>query len=275
MKEFRFRGHRVAYIDEGSGAPIVFCHNGGISHRLFDHQIAHFRDARRVIAMDWLGFGASDKPDIAYDADLYVAQLEALIGHLKLERFDLVGCCVGGSIGIFYALAHPEKVRSLTVITIATPATTRPGILGGSLFKVGSLKYWVQRICGSSFLGRWFYWPAFQKRQLGQTALQDTDFRDHVRRNYATPGVGRAFAAYDYMSHEILDTVDRPQDFPPLLVIWGEDNTVLHAKEGRQLAAHWRADETLFVPGCGYMVMREAPDLVNRTIEDFLAKVHA
>lgn len=270
--EFFFNGRRVAYVDEGDGEPIVFLHNSGISHRLFDHQISYFSKTNRVIAMDWIGFGASHKPkEIVYDAQLYIDQLSALKLHLELEQFNLVACCVGGSVAMLYADENPETVKTLTVITSATPNTIRGGVLGPTLSRVGSLKHNIIKLIGGSRFARWIIWPYIMKRQLGPKVYRsEPEFVDYCTRNYADSGVGHAFSSYDYFSHEKLDTLNPSKNFPPLLFIWGSDNPVLKLKKGQDFIKSWNGSKTLFIDQCGYMVMREAAQQVNKEIEDHL-----
>ena len=60
LRRLVVRGHSVRYLDRGQGEPLVFVHNGGMDHRLWEAQVAHFAPGRRVIALDLPGFGASD-----------------------------------------------------------------------------------------------------------------------------------------------------------------------------------------------------------------------
>lgn len=59
MSTFTFRGHEVFYRREGTGAPMVFLHNGGTSHRTWEPLIERYAADYDVIAPDMLGFGRS------------------------------------------------------------------------------------------------------------------------------------------------------------------------------------------------------------------------
>jgi len=217
---------------------------------------------RRVIAMDWLGFGASDKPrKISYCAPLYIDQLKALKTYLGLETFDLVACCVGGSVAMLYANENPESVKTLTVITAATPETTRGGALGSTLSRVGSLKYKTLNALSAHIM----------KTQLGPKVRREhPEFVAYCRQNYADPSVGHTFSSYNYFTHSLLDSSTPSKNFPPLLVIWGRENPVLSAKKGHKLATRWKATKIEILDKCRYMVMRESPDAVNQSIRDHL-----
>ncbi|MFM7427137.1 MAG: alpha/beta fold hydrolase [Elainella sp.] len=79
----------------------------------------------RAIAPDWLGFGRSDKPDrrrFAYSPDAYVQELEAFLQALKIERCLLVVQGFLGSVGLQYALRHPDQIERLAILN--APVTT-------------------------------------------------------------------------------------------------------------------------------------------------------
>lgn len=75
-------------------------------------------DGRRVIALDWPGHGLSSATTLRRH-DIRTAPvrwLQAVIDAYDLERFDLVGHSMGGQFALYYALAHPERVRTLTLL---------------------------------------------------------------------------------------------------------------------------------------------------------------
>lgn len=110
-------GARIAYIDTGgSGVPVVFMHAATGSSRVWEHQIPAFTEAGyRVIAFDRRGWGrtvidpSGPQPGTAAD------DLLALMTHLGIERFHLVGTAAGGSRALDVALSFPQKLRSLVV----------------------------------------------------------------------------------------------------------------------------------------------------------------
>lgn len=73
----------------------------------------------RAVAPDWVGFGFSAKPDkreFNYTPDAFIGALEEFLQALKLERFSLVVQGFLGSVGLQYALRHPEQIESLAIL---------------------------------------------------------------------------------------------------------------------------------------------------------------
>ena len=274
MRSLDYDGNQLKFVDRGSGEPIVFLHNGALSHRLWDHQLAHFERTRRVIAPDFLGHGESDRPGRIYTADDFVAQVERLVDRLQLETFDLVACCLGGSVALEFARRHPDRVRTLSLITAATPKTIASSFFGP-----------FERITWPGSPAREVAWRAFETRpgrrllsrlflrlQCGPKALADRSFREHALRMYASEGEWRVFCNVDYSGFAHLDDLRKPDEFPPTLLMWGCDNRILRAGAGRDLAAALGPDRIEFWDGCGYMLMRERPQETNRVLAEFIAQ---
>lgn len=83
----------------------------------------------RAIAPDWIGYGFSSKPekrDFAYTPDAFTTALEAFVNSLELERFSLVVQGFLGSVGLQYALRHPEKIVNIVILN--TPISTKAKI---------------------------------------------------------------------------------------------------------------------------------------------------
>ncbi len=112
---------RMHYVDEGprSGRPIVMVHGNPTWGYLYRHFIAAVTQAGyRAIVLDHLGFGRSDKPD---QPELYQIQRHAERCGALLESLDLHDATMlvqdwGGPIGLAWAAAQADRVRSLAVL---------------------------------------------------------------------------------------------------------------------------------------------------------------
>lgn len=82
----------------------------------------------RTIAPDWIGCGFSDKPDrrdFAYTPEVLLNALEAFINTVELKKFSLVAQGFLGSVGIQYALQHPQQVERLAVLNAPISQTVK------------------------------------------------------------------------------------------------------------------------------------------------------
>ena len=120
-------GLRLAHIDEGEGAPVLFMHGEPTWSFLWRHLIGPVRDAGyRAIAPDMVGFGRSDKPtDIGwYSYERHVALAASILEDLDLRDATIVVHDWGGPIGLRLAVDHPERIAR--IVTLDTgPLTGR------------------------------------------------------------------------------------------------------------------------------------------------------
>lgn len=121
--DFPFQSHfqkvgndRIHYIDEGKGDPILFLHGVPMSSYSWRNIIPHLSKTNRCIAIDFMGFGKSDKPDIDYSFEDQLKYLSAFIDSLQLENITLVMTDLGGIIGLNYALNHEGKIKNLVLM---------------------------------------------------------------------------------------------------------------------------------------------------------------
>jgi pimeloyl-ACP methyl ester carboxylesterase len=118
MPQFAHDGVAIAYLDEGSGEPIVLVHgfasNKEVNWVSPGWVTALTRAGRRVIALDDRGHGASAKlyDPAAYHSAIMAEDVRALLDHLELPRADVMGYSMGARITAFLALSHPDRVRS-------------------------------------------------------------------------------------------------------------------------------------------------------------------
>jgi haloalkane dehalogenase len=112
-------GLRLAHIDEGEGAPVLFMHGEPTWSFLWRHLIPPVREAGyRAIAPDMVGFGRSDKPlDMGwYSYDRHVDYAATLLEDLDLRDATIVVHDWGGPIGLRLAVEHPERIERIVIL---------------------------------------------------------------------------------------------------------------------------------------------------------------
>ncbi len=116
---FRFNGHRIAYAEYGEGPRALVLAHGLLMNRHMYDNLAPAMASRgfRVIAVDLLGHGASDKPtDMrAYSMPAFGDQLAALVDHLELDQPVVGGTSLGANAALEMATRHPHKARGLFI----------------------------------------------------------------------------------------------------------------------------------------------------------------
>jgi pimeloyl-ACP methyl ester carboxylesterase len=113
-------GHRLSYVDEGNGLPVVMVHGNPSWSYLYRNLITSLKGTYRCIAPDHLGCGLSDKPqNWPYRLQNHLDNFTQLLDHLRIERCVLVVHDWGGAIGMGWAGRHPERIAGLVVFNTA------------------------------------------------------------------------------------------------------------------------------------------------------------
>ncbi|MEA5524979.1 alpha/beta fold hydrolase [Nodularia spumigena] len=109
--------------------PVLFLH-GLVSQSYSWRNImpALGSQGNRAIAPDWIGYGFSSQPekwDFNYTPDKFITALEGFVKALELERFSLVVQGFLGSVGLQYALRHPEQVTNIAILNAPISTTAK------------------------------------------------------------------------------------------------------------------------------------------------------
>lgn len=101
--------------ETGDGEPLVLLHGNGEDGTYFAHQIAHFSQRFRVLALDTRGHGKSPRGEAPFTIRQFARDLLAFLDARGIERAHLLGFSDGGNIALVFALAHPERVGKLVL----------------------------------------------------------------------------------------------------------------------------------------------------------------
>jgi pimeloyl-ACP methyl ester carboxylesterase len=118
-RSFAWEDRRLAYETYGAGDRLVVLLHGLLMDTRLNRGVARALAARgqRVVLLDLLGHGSSDKPKHAaeYRVDVYAKQVKALLDHLGAERAVVGGVSLGANVSLHFAAHHPERVQGLLV----------------------------------------------------------------------------------------------------------------------------------------------------------------
>ncbi|MAT94792.1 MAG: hypothetical protein CME59_19655 [Halioglobus sp.] len=114
-----FRGHNTHVVDRGTRPAVVLVHGLGADVSKWHANIDVLAQTHRVLALDLLGFGQSDKPNVDYRIQVYVDQIRELLDSRGIEQATLVGNSMGGLVSLQFAAQHPERVKSLVLVAPA------------------------------------------------------------------------------------------------------------------------------------------------------------
>lgn len=235
----RVNGRRMAYVDEGNGAPVLLLHGNPAWGYLWRDVIPPLLAAgRRVVVPDMIGFGLSEKPrsEWAHSLDGHTSNLVALMRQLDLQ--DAVYVCHdwGGPTGLGAALTDPHRVAALAIMsTWAWPAP--PAAFHAAIFP------W--RMMHAPLVGPWLLGThcALAGRGMYLSVVDRARFRDRAQAAYEAvlpdpadrlltwtwprwiplDDTARAKARFEWLEEGL-----RASRWPTMLV-WGREDEVFDA----------------------------------------------
>lgn len=117
-------GSKMHYVDEGEGPVVLFLHGNPTSSYLWRNIIPYLTASARCIALDLIGMGKSDKPDIPYRFFDHARYLDGFIEALALKDVTLVLHDWGSGLGFHYFARHQDNVRAIAFMeAIVRPAS--------------------------------------------------------------------------------------------------------------------------------------------------------
>jgi pimeloyl-ACP methyl ester carboxylesterase len=119
MPEFDYNGHTISYDEYGEGdRPLILIHGLLMSRRMFD-RLGPEMAARgnRVITVDLLGHGRSDRPDAMsnYSMTFFARQVEALMDHLGIDQAVVGGTSLGANTTLEMNYLMPDRVKAMMI----------------------------------------------------------------------------------------------------------------------------------------------------------------
>lgn len=257
-------GHRLHYVDEGRGRPILFVHGTPSWSFEWRHAIAALRAEHRCVAIDHLGFGLSDKPAGApYRPADHAARLARFVRGLDLRDVVLVVHDFGGPIGLPLAL-EGDRVRAVVIVNTWMWAHDDRSVSRLSRFVAGPIgRFSYLRLNASP---RWLLPATFADRKKLTPVMHRHYLGPFAERGSRTaPWVlGCELAGSDPYYRSLWEKRAALARLPATLV-WGTRDRTF----GPAHLARWREalpEATVVSIGAGHFPHEEAPDEVTEAI---------
>ena len=110
-------GRSIHCVVAGSGPPLLLLHGWPTHSGLYRQILPALSAHRRVIALDLPGFGDSAKPtDVRYGFSFFSRVIDGVLEALEVDTLGIVVHDLGGPIGLYWAVEHPERITELVVL---------------------------------------------------------------------------------------------------------------------------------------------------------------
>lgn len=255
-------GTPSASMSAGQSLPIVLIHGSAGAINWWDDLIPLLKPYHRVIAIDLLGYGGSDKPDSDYSIETQANLVAQALGKLNISRAVLVGHSLGGSVVTSVAEQSSDLVSGLVLID-SGPDSSYGGLSGAAkASRTPILGQALWRLAPDSMI----------KKNVSQGFAPDYDVPD----KYVQDVRNMTYSAYRKSSTGVEDYTDG-KSLPdrlaelgkPLLVIFGEEDQIYDAREALSAYAAVPGAKTHLILNSGHSPQIEAPAQTARAIENF------
>jgi haloalkane dehalogenase len=285
--EFSFESHyvevlgsKIHYIDEGQGRPVLFIHGNPTSSYLWRNVLPHLSGQYRTIAIDLIGMGRSDKPDIAYTYLDHRNYVNAFIEALDLQDITFVIHDWGSVLGFDYAMNHKDNTHAIAFMEalvpprFPVPAEPAADSIFGQFRTVGAGErliveenYFVERMLPNGML-----------RTLSQEEM------DTYRQPYLEPAARKPVLQWPRelpMGGKPEANVAIITDIgkwmlstdTPMLYAWANGGGANYAATADYYAANVKNMETVFIGAARHYVQEDHPEMIGRAINDWLRRL--
>jgi pimeloyl-ACP methyl ester carboxylesterase len=254
--------------------PIVFIHGLSGCWANWLEQLPVLARERRVVTLDLPGFGHSPMPSQPISMSGYARLLDGLLGELAIDAAVVVGNSMGGFIAAELAIAFPQRVERLVLISAAGISTTgHPG----STRAVPTLRRLETVLAATGG------WVASKSDTVARRArLRDATLYVVARhpgrlpaalaaeqiRGAGKPGFIQALqAVLDYDIRERL-----PEIACPTLIVWGDGDRLIPVRDADVFEQLIPDSRKVIFEDTGHMSMLERPAAFNALLKDFIAE---
>lgn len=246
--------------DESASETIVLINGLADDLESWGFQVPAFVEAGfRVLSFDNRGIGKSDRPAGPYSSKMLADDAKALVDHLGITNFHLMGVSMGGMISEEYAIAYPQDLKSVTFACTygkADPFCQSMFAMWADLARAIDVPFVMRDVMLWAFTG-----PFFEERPddaaefAGAMAQLDMKVEPYLAQLAVI------------QNHDALDRVGQIK--VPTMVLAGEEDILIPVRLSKRLHAAIPGAKWATVPG-GHACLWETPDPFNKTFIDFV-----
>ncbi len=264
-------GHKLAYEESGTGETLLLVHGITTYSFIWKEIIASLAAGYRVIAVDLLGCGDSDKPlDVSYALKDHAQRLKEFTDKLGITRFHYIGHDLGGGIGQIFAVRYGASLFDLTlintvaydfwpvqpIIAMRTPIVRQ---LMMASMDVGTFRVIVRR-------------GLFHKKKATKELM------DYFMKPMGMPDGRKAFLHFARCldNHDLTDIAGSLPLLPmPVLIIRGEADPYLSSIISDRLHHEIPQSRLVRIATGSHFLMIDEPEKVSALVLEFVGGHHA
>lgn len=283
---WNWREQAIYYVKAGDRnshrPPLLLIHGFGASTDHWRKNISGLQDNFEVWAIDLLGFGRSAKPNWEYSGHLWRDQIDAFIQEQIGRPAIIAGNSLGGYVSLCVGAQRPASTAGVVLINSAGPftdiqGTTKPDPVRqvmGNIVQTMFQQSWASYLLFQYVRQRSVIRNTLEKVYLDKSAITD-QLVEEIYRPSCDPGAASVFASVFRTPQgekvdELLHQLTRP-----LLMIWGEADPWINARERGAKFRRYHPQLTEYYLRAGHCPHDEVPDQVNDLIRSWVDSIES
>ncbi|KAJ57039.1 hypothetical protein ACMU_00680 [Actibacterium mucosum KCTC 23349] len=272
----------IAYVESGTGAPVLFIHGNPTSSYLWRNVLPYAAETGRAIAFDLIGMGNSGKPDIDHSYADHYAYVEGFVEAMELTDITLVIHDWGAALGWDFARQNPDKVKRIAFMegvlppSFPIPSFDAMGDVGQAMKAMRDPVQGHEMVIKNNMFVE-VVLPGFVNRPLGAAAVEayGAPFADEASRTPTLewprqlPIEGAPAQMVTLMEnlHDFMTTTDMPT-----LLIYAEPGVLVPPQAVGWYTSNMQNVETAFAGQGFHFFQEDQPDAIGRALKDWMRR---
>ncbi len=264
IKSAAFRGVQVEYGDSGKGRVLVLLHGFLGAKEIWANTISALNRSYRVIAIDLPGHGNTPCIGYAHSMEMMAKCVKAVMDHLKLKRYVIIGHSMGGYVALAFADLFPDHLKGLGLYhstAYADTAEKKENRLRAIDIVKANRKLYTTQTIRSLFAAK-------NLKYLKEEIRFANSFASKMSRQ------GIIAALYGMRDRKGRDLILGLVEYPILMVI-GEHDNVLPYTQLLEQAEAIKNKHILFLEHDGHFGFLESPIESNKALRKFLRNCYS
>lgn len=253
-------GYRTRYLHAGQHGqpPLILLHGTGGHAECYSRNLLAHGEHFDTYAIDLVGHGYSDKPSFAYEIDVYVEHVRAVIDTLGFNQIRLSGESLGGWVAARFALKYPERVTQIVLNTT-----------GGATMNLEVMQRIKTLTMAAVATPTWDAVKARLEWLMADPATVTDDLIACRQAIYQAPGMLEAMPHILCLQEPEIRVRNNLTDDEwraikaPTLVLWTDKDPTAAVEVGERITSLIPNAEFALMTGCGHWPQFEDPETFN------------
>lgn len=242
----------------GRGKPVIFLHGWLGSWRLWEKTMLNLGGEFRTYALDFWGFGESDRKLNSYEVLDFVHLILQFMDQMGIEKAPLIGHSMGGTVSLLFALAYPNRVSKIAII--GSP-------INGSSLAI-PLKIAGIRLFASILFSNIHFFRKIM-RLVAPTLSNDSDFSNMMDNDITNTNLNSFLISISSLRKTDL-TNQLVKLKVPLLGMYGKNDNIVSPKQLDLIKAKIPNANIAYFISSGHFIMLDEPIAFSNTVINFL-----